>query len=328
MEPAHCHVVKANDVAQQFINELREHVSKLPDPPILVGFLANSDPAARKYAEWTGRTCKGEQARFVVCLPPNLTRVENQETGIVFELREVPRMDLEDAITEANEDKKVSGIMVYYPVFGNSQDQYLMNIVSVHKDVEGLCQTYRQNMYQNKRFLDDALTQKCIIPCTPLGIIKILEYIGVYNKILGEGDRLHGKVVTVVNRSEVVGRPLAALLANDGAKVFSVDEYGVMEFHRGTGLRLRKHEVRECDLTVEEALARSDVVISGVPSKIYKVPIAPLKDGVVAINFSTNNNFVEEEIKTRASIYVPSVGKVTVAMLQRNLLRLKTHQLR
>lgn len=61
--------------------------------------------------------------------------------------------------------------------------------------------------------------------------------------VLPYGNRLYGRTITVVNRSEVVGRPLAALLANDGARVFSVDINGVQEFHRGEGIRLRRHEV-------------------------------------------------------------------------------------
>jgi methylenetetrahydrofolate dehydrogenase (NAD+) len=66
-------------------------------------------------------------------------------------------------------------------------------------------------------------TVKSILPCTPLAIVKVLEFVGVYNKLLEWGDRARGKVITVINRSEVVGRPLAALLANDGARVLSVD---------------------------------------------------------------------------------------------------------
>ena len=83
-------------------------------------------------------------------------------------------------------------------------------------------------------------TVKSIIPCTPLAIVKCLEFVGIYNKILPYGDRAYGKTITVINRyarrknvgeffhnfffrSEVVGRPLAALLANDGARVLSVD---------------------------------------------------------------------------------------------------------
>ncbi|KAI8929867.1 hypothetical protein BC831DRAFT_442413 [Entophlyctis helioformis] len=297
-----CKVVQASEVATSFINELTKNIELLPVKPLLVGFLANDDPAARKYAEWTAKTC--------------------QETGIQFELRECKRTELEDRIVEANDDDKVHGIMVYYPVFNGTQDQYIQNTVSLTKDVEGLCHKYRYNMYHNVRYLDKAETQKCIIPCTPLAMVKILEYIGVYNSILPYGNRLHGRIITIVNRSEVVGRPLACLLANDGAKVFSVDEFGIMEFHRGEGIQLKKHEVFETKATLAEALAKSDVVITGVPSPKYKLDTSLLKDGVIAINFSTFKNLDHDAIKQKASIFVPSVGKVTVAMLERNLLRL------
>jgi methylenetetrahydrofolate dehydrogenase (NAD+) len=50
-----------------------------------------------------------------------------------------------------------------------------------------------------------------------------------------------------------------------------------------------------------------------------------LKDGVVAVNFSSHKN-MDDSVKQKASIFVPSVGKVTVAMLQRNLLRLFQYQ--
>lgn len=43
-------------------------------------------------------------------------------------------------------------------------------------------------------------TVKSIIPCTPLAIVKCLEYVGVYNKILPYGDRAYGKTITIINR--------------------------------------------------------------------------------------------------------------------------------
>ena len=43
-------------------------------------------------------------------------------------------------------------------------------------------------------------TVKSILPCTPLAIVKCLEYISVYNKILPYGDRLYGRTITVINR--------------------------------------------------------------------------------------------------------------------------------
>ncbi|KAI8617209.1 hypothetical protein BC830DRAFT_1062658 [Chytriomyces sp. MP71] len=286
-------------------NDLKKVIAEKATAPLLVGFLANEDPAAKKYAEWTGKTCS--------------------DAGFRFELRECSKQELEDKLFQANKDPKVNGIMIYYPVFGGTQDAYLQNSVSVQKDVEGLCHTYRYNMYHNIRYLDEFEKFKCIIPCTPLAVIKILEHIGVYNKIMHEGNRVYGKTVTIINRSEVVGRPLAALLANDGAKVYSADELGLVEFHRGSGIQLKKHEVFETQVTLQEALRASDVVITGVPSDGYKVDTALLKDGVIAVNFSTSKNF-NEDIRQKASIFVPSVGKVTVAMLLRNLVRLEEQQ--
>lgn len=241
-------------------------------------------------------------------------------SGFAYELREVDREELEDALIDANNDDKVDGIMVYYPIFGNRQDQYLQQIVSTDKDVEGLSHQYIFNMYQNIRFLDPAGTKKSILPCTPLAVIKILEYLRIYNTILSYGNRLHGRTITVINRSEVVGRPLAALLANDGATVYSVDIADVQEFTRGEGIRKKKHDVVERPgWELKDCLPKSDVVISGVPGEKYKVPAHLLKDGAVCINFSSERNF-NPDVKEKASIYVPAIGKVTIAVLLRNLL--------
>ncbi|KAI9226658.1 MAG: hypothetical protein DHS80DRAFT_32522 [Piptocephalis tieghemiana] len=300
-----CRTLLSGTIAAPFREELKKEIEERGIAPLLVGFLANEDPAARQYAEWTEKTC--------------------QETGIRFELRECPRERLEEKIVEANEDPNVHGIMIYYPVFGDRQDQYLQNVVSTAKDVEGLTHKYVYNMYHNIRFLDDEKTRKCIVPCTPLACIKVLEFLSIYNSVLPYGNRLHGRTIVIVNRSEVVGRPLAALLANDGARVFSVDINDVKEFHRGPGISLSRHEVTESSYTLTDVLPLADVVITGVPSPSFKIPTQSLKEGVVAVNFSTAKNFADD-IKSRASLYVPSVGKVTVAMLQRNLLRLYAYQ--
>ncbi|KAF2836465.1 NAD(P)-binding protein [Patellaria atrata CBS 101060] len=297
-----CKVVLANRIAQGLLAEVSEGLKKFNKTPLLVGFLSSADPAARVYAEWTGKTCR--------------------ENGFKFELREVDREELEDALIAANNDDTVDGIMVYYPIFNDRQDQYLQQIVDVSKDVEGLSHKYIFNMYQNIRFLDPHATKKSILPCTPLAVIKILEYLQVYNTFLPYGNRLHGHTVTVINRSEVVGRPLAALLANDGACVYSVDIKDVQQFHRGEGLRKRRHEVTEKPgWTLENCLPQSDVVISGVPGKEYKVPVHLLREGAVCINFSSDKNF-GPEVKEKASIYVPAIGKVTISVLLRNLLRI------
>ncbi|KAI9311641.1 hypothetical protein BX666DRAFT_1994069 [Dichotomocladium elegans] len=300
-----CKTVLASKVSASFREQIHKDIKERQIQPKLVGFLANEDPAAKKYAEWTAKTCA--------------------ETGVLFELRKVGKQELEQKIDEANDDKEVNGIMVYYPVFGGKQDLYLQSCVDPMKDVEGLCHKFVYNVYHNIRYLDESETMKCIIPCTPLAIVKILEYIGVYNTVLPYGNRLYGRTITVINRSEIVGRPLAAMLSNDGARVFSVDVNGIQLFTRGTGIRLAAHKIEDIDAKLEDVVPQSDVVITGVPTPKYKLPTNLLKDGVIAINFSSFANF-EDDVKSRASIFVPSVGKVTVAMLERNLLRLHDYQ--
>lgn len=56
--PATCKVVSAATVAEGLLKEVRASLEKLERAPLLVGFLANSDPAARMYANWTEKTCK------------------------------------------------------------------------------------------------------------------------------------------------------------------------------------------------------------------------------------------------------------------------------
>ncbi|KAF2237987.1 bifunctional protein [Viridothelium virens] len=295
-----CEVVLSGAIAKRLQQEIISDQEKLNHSPLLVGFLSNGDPAARMYADWTAKTCANN--------------------GFQFQLREVDREELEDRLVEANRDENVDGIIVYYPVFGNRQDQYLQQIVDVSKDVEGLSHTYIFNLYQNIRFLDGEKLQKSVLPCTPLAVIKVLEYLQIYNSILPYGNRLFGHTVTVINRSEVVGRPLAALLANDGATVYSVDITDVQIFSRGEGIRKRRHEVTEAeDMTLESCLPLSDVVISGVPGESFKVPTRHIKSGACCINFSSEKNF-PPDIKEKASIYVPAIGKVTIVILLRNLL--------
>ena len=190
---------------------------------------------------------------------------------------------------------------------------------------------------------------KSILPCTPLAVVKALESAGVYDSQLPYGDRLRGRTITVINRSEVVGRPLAALLSNDGARVFSVDIDSIVEFSKRTdeanntnykksskvvqahkensSARLRPaHDVRSSPYKDPESCVRaSDVVIGGVPSASYKVPTAWIKEGAVCVNFSSEKNF-ESDVRSRAAAYLPAIGKITVSMLQRNLLRLVAYK--
>lgn len=56
--PATCKIITAATVAEGLLQEVRTSLQKLDRAPLLVGFLANSDPAAKMYANWTEKTCK------------------------------------------------------------------------------------------------------------------------------------------------------------------------------------------------------------------------------------------------------------------------------
>lgn len=140
--------------------------------PKLVGFLANSDDAAAMYARWTERACTRD--------------------GIEYELRRVERVDLEEAVMAANDDPDVNGILVYYPVFGGPIDDYLRDVISIQKDVEGLNHRYRYSLYHNVRVLADWGNRKAILPCTPLAILKVLNFLGAYDSSKPEGDQVPG----------------------------------------------------------------------------------------------------------------------------------------
>jgi len=310
-DPAKGTKMDASIVAKSFRNEIKAKVVAMKqagiEPPLLVGLLANKDPAARKYAEWTGKACRAD--------------------GLRYELRTLDDpIEVEAALIDANDDPRVHGIIVYYPIFGQeesfsgeSQDDYLRDTISHKCDVEGLCHSYRTNLYRNVRFLDyPTNNQKCLLPCTALSVVKIIESCpGCYDFTKPVGRKLEGKTVTVINRSEIVGRPLAAMLANDGADVYSVDINSIYMFRDG--------RLHACDdsVTPESCVRKSSIVVTGVPTKNYKLPTEWVKPNTTVINVASFKNVEEEELlKIPGVVYVSQVGKVTVAMLERNLMRL------
>ncbi|KAJ3551727.1 hypothetical protein NM688_g4540 [Phlebia brevispora] len=323
-------LLKADPIAKTFRDEIKAALDSSPRPPKLVGILSTSSAPSKFYAEFTKKQCEDLGVEFVL-----------KKIGAATD----PTLDegegVEEAIIEANNDDSVDGIMVVSPL----------------KDVEGLHFKFHYNLYHNIRYLKpnsllSSVTPKeppapvvndqappghvkSILPCTPLAIVKCLEYMKVYNTLLPYGDRAYGKTVTVINRSEVVGRPLAALLANDGARVFSVDIDSIQEYtkrpkkstesEQGQARYHPRHVVHPTTLTMQECLAQSDVVVSAVPKADYKVQTEWLKDGCICINIAADKNF-EKDVREKASLYMPTIGKVTIMMLLRNLLRLRSYR--
>jgi methylenetetrahydrofolate dehydrogenase (NADP+)/methenyltetrahydrofolate cyclohydrolase len=258
----------------------------------IIGFLASNNPASLTYAEYTKKAC--------------------EDVGISFNLKIVDSSKIEKSIKQANRDEDIHGIFVYYPIFDVEQDNKLKEIVDYKKDVEGLTSYWLNKLYKNERF-DYVKNQKSksILPCTPLAILKLLEKTEAYSDY---GLPFQDQIITIFNRSDVVGKPLAYMLANDGAKVFSFDING--------GLEITKETTKETNIERIEALKQTDIVITGVPSKNFeKIKASELKEKAICLNFSTIQNF-SDEAKEYGSVYIPRVGPLTVAMCLRNALKL------
>jgi methylenetetrahydrofolate dehydrogenase (NADP+)/methenyltetrahydrofolate cyclohydrolase len=272
-------------------DDVRSQISQKGYALNLVGFLVSEDKACRTYAEYTRTSCAS--------------------VGVGFTLIHATTDTVSNLILKANEDPAVHGIFVYYPIFGDARDSGIKDLVAPYKDVEGLTAYWMKKLYANERFDDPARRHKCLLPCTPLAVLKLLEETEAHAAM---GLPFSGQTISIFNRSDVVGKPLAYMLANDGATVYSFDVEGGVVIGRDNGATRR--------ITRTEAVPESTVVITGVPSRHFeKIQAQELRPGAICVNFSSFQNF-EDGAKERAGVYIPRVGPVTVAMCLRNALRL------
>ena len=285
-------IVDPAEIAKKYLLQLKESVARLSKNMHVVGFIASDDQPSLSYA--------------------NATRKVFTDAGFNYDLRRVKRLKLEIEIIKANEDKEVHGIFIYFPVFSNQEDDYLRNLVHYTKDIEAGSLYWTRKLNTNDRSATDEDTnKKALIPCTPLAIVKALDDIGEY----GNGDLpLAGKAITIFNRSEVIGRPLAVMMSNDGAMVLSFDEHGPLEFKAGAP--------NETSMDRRSALAQSDIIITGVPDSGFAlVKREEVPSNSVCVNFSSEKNF-NEDVESHVRTFIPRVGPMTVAMCMRNTIRL------
>jgi methylenetetrahydrofolate dehydrogenase (NAD+) len=248
-------------------------------------------------------------------------------------------------IQTINDSSDIDGALVFYPIrpFGpkgpyknrltgvyyKTQDDHIRDLIHPSKDVEGLCGT-KWFQIRDSRQKDPP----AIYPCTALSVLRILEEYHIRSggeakdndsrndSVTDEHRCWKDQTISIVNRSEIMGRPLAVMLAEKGATVYSIDIDSILQF-RPDGKRLRRCNPKET--TLESCLEESTVIVAGVPSEDFRLPLSNIRQGSTIVSVSEFPNICEATLfEERPDVrYIPQVGKVTVATLSLNLMNLK-----
>ena len=112
---------------------------------------------------------------------------------------DTPEADLVKLVKDLNADSAIHGILVQLPLPKGISEQAVINAIAVEKDVDGFTPENVGRM---------VIGEKCFLPCTPHGILKLIEFSGM---------DISGKHAVVIGRSNIVGKPVALLLARKGA---------------------------------------------------------------------------------------------------------------
>ena len=258
-----------DEVASAVAERLEEGRSR----PHLAAILVGEDPASETYVRSKRR--------------------DSERVGIASSDHRLPASattrDVLAAVADLNADGAVSGILVQLPLPGQVDAAAVIEAIDPRKDVDGL------HPYNQGRLL---LGEPVLAPCTPLGIMRMLQDAGV---------ELEGRRAVVAGRSNLVGKPVALLLLARNATVTVVHS-------------------RTADLGANTREADVLVVAVGKPKMVTAEMVKP---GATVIDVGVNRvdgklvGDIAEDVREVAGRLSPSpggVGPMTRAMLVRNTL--------
>ena len=175
----------AKEIKEDVKRRVAEAVKEYGRPPHLVVILVGEDPASQSYVKGKGKDA--EEVGFkstTIRKPDSITEEE-----------------LLDLVRELNEDKEVDGILVQLPLPPHIDEDKVIETIHFSKDVDGFHPANVAALWQKR---------PCTYPCTPKGIIKLLDKTGV---------EIEGKKAVVLGRSNIVGLPVSKMLLDRNATV-------------------------------------------------------------------------------------------------------------
>lgn len=268
-------IIDGKKVSSYLRDKLKEEITENNINACLCVIQVGDNPASNIYVRNKSKACSS--------------------VGIDFKLFKFEEDIKEDIIInkikELNEDASVNGILVQLPLPNNFDSGNIINTINPLKDVDGLT-------YENVGNL--VLENECLVSCTPLGIITLLEEYDV---------DLFGKNVCIIGRSNLVGKPLIQLLLQKNATV--------------TVCHSKSKDIKEFT-----KLADVLIVAAGCPKLVTKDMV---KDDVVVIDvgINKNNDFLcgdvdFDEVSKKASLITPvpgGVGPMTITSLLFNVIK-------
>lgn len=182
-------IISGKDLAKEIKQEIAERVPALTEKygrqPHLAVILVGEDPASQSYVK-----SKGKDAEQVGYKSTTIRLPEETSEQRLLEI-----------IADLNNDDTVDGILVQLPVPKHINEDKVIAAISHEKDVDGFHPINVASLWQKN---------PCVYPCTPKGIIKMLDKAGV---------EIEGKRAVVIGRSNIVGLPMAKMLLDRNATV-------------------------------------------------------------------------------------------------------------
>ena len=185
-------IISGKDLAASLKAEMAAKVAEYPEKygraPKLAVILVGDDPASQTYVRNKAKACETVGiTNMTVRMPAQTTEEELLST-----------------IDSLNRDDSVDGILVQLPVPEHISEVKVIEAIAHEKDVDGFHPLNTAALWQKRP------NSSCVIPCTPEGIIKLLE---------SAGCEIAGKNAVVIGRSQIVGLPVAKLLLDRNATV-------------------------------------------------------------------------------------------------------------
>jgi len=178
-------LIDGKAIAQQVESEVRDALAKLPYKPSLVAIRVGNDPASELYVRNKARKAHELGLRG---------------TELIFDVSMSERQLLAQ-VEKLNRDDDVDGILVQLPLPPQIDSKKVIKAVDPRKDVDGFHP-------MNVGLLH--LGQRSLVPCTPAGVMRLIASTGV---------AIEGARAVVIGRSDIVGKPVAALLLQQNATV-------------------------------------------------------------------------------------------------------------